>query len=139
MITRCMSRVTGSAMEAHPPACLPELLDITTASDISARFTDIADELLKRSHLVFGEVAFEFLEIEFYLNSGRHKDPFTHGNEEQGVTGRWYFHRASTSGTAGFRGGTRKGFDLTFGPATKSRYFSATDASNPDEGARGAF
>lgn len=58
-----------------------------------------------------------------------HHDPFCHGADAQKVLGQWYFHRAPkraspgpTSPTAagGFRGGTRKGLDLTFGGAPNS-------------------
>ncbi|TEB32158.1 hypothetical protein FA13DRAFT_1731905 [Coprinellus micaceus] len=67
----------------------------------------------------------EFMEVEFYLQKeGFHEDPFTHGSEEQKVAGRWYFHRAprrsedsnrSLTSTTTWRGGSRKGLDLTIG------------------------
>ncbi|KAI0797396.1 hypothetical protein BC629DRAFT_1285897 [Irpex lacteus] len=90
---------------------------------------------------------YELLEIEFYLwKADSHEDPFTHGSEEQRRSGRWYFHRAPTKATGassssgarsataagGYRGGTRKGLDLTFGSPSESspavvssRYFQA--------------
>ncbi|KAF8753861.1 hypothetical protein RHS01_06585 [Rhizoctonia solani] len=74
---------------------------------------------------------YELLEVEFYWYNEQsgHIDPFTHAAEEQRVSGNWYFHRAprrvppNSQSTApvpspktnGFRGGTRKGLDLTFG------------------------
>ena len=34
---------------------------------------------------------FAILELEFYLyKTGCHEDPFTHGTEEQRLSGRWY-------------------------------------------------
>ncbi|KAH9482101.1 hypothetical protein JR316_0004196 [Psilocybe cubensis] len=73
------------------------------------------------------DVEFQILEAEFYLRlDGCHEDPFTHGSEEQKVSGRWYFHRAprfskdstrSATSTTEYRGGSRKGLDLTFGGA----------------------
>ncbi|KZP19420.1 hypothetical protein FIBSPDRAFT_828343 [Athelia psychrophila] len=64
---------------------------------------------------------YEILELEFYLKKVGHEDPFAHGSEEQRVSGNWYFHRAPTrsaqpakpSAAGGYRGGTRKGLDLT--------------------------
>ncbi|KAG7091768.1 hypothetical protein E1B28_008170 [Marasmius oreades] len=142
------------------------LLDLTSASsetDIHERFEEIAEYLLsRRFQLVIRrhgllepdceeEICYELLEIEFYLwKSGCHEDPFTHGSEEQRISGQWYFHRAprksndssrSQTSTTGYRGGTRKGLDLTLGgpaveslkpPAatnsTSSRYFTNLDA-----------
>ncbi|KAI6043724.1 hypothetical protein EDC04DRAFT_2951858 [Pisolithus marmoratus] len=88
---------------------------------------------------------YEILELEFYLQKvGCHEDPFTHGSFEQERSGQWYceiehgyiselksryryFHRTpcrangASSGlpvraAGGYRGGTRKGLDLTLGP-----------------------
>ncbi|THH07931.1 hypothetical protein EW146_g9156 [Bondarzewia mesenterica] len=94
---------------------------------------------------------YEILEVEFYLiKTGIHEDPFTHGNEEQRTSGQWYFHRAprpsaaspsysaSTNATSagGYRGGTRKGLDLTLGtrasadPPVTSRFFSKASQSS---------
>ncbi|TFY80571.1 hypothetical protein EWM64_g3439 [Hericium alpestre] len=93
---------------------------------------------------------YSILEVEFYLLRGDcHNDPYTHGNEEQRVSGQWYFHRAprrlgtpspapsdSLSTFSGYRGGTRKGLDLTLGTSSSplssntpstSRFFGPTD------------
>ncbi|RPD67530.1 hypothetical protein L226DRAFT_608683 [Lentinus tigrinus ALCF2SS1-7] len=126
------------------------LLDFThldTQSAISTRFSQIADVLLHqyRIQITTSSVVeqLELLEIEFYLyKSGCHEDPFTHASPEQSQAGRWYFHRppsrsnelgTPTTFTSGYRGGTRKGLDITIGQpvptATRtSKYFS--DASN---------
>ncbi|KIL69050.1 hypothetical protein M378DRAFT_69522 [Amanita muscaria Koide BX008] len=98
-------------------------------------FNSIAEAILCNHHLVVGstspsdgtksESAYEVLELEFYLwMEGSHRDPFTHGSEEQRISGQWYFHRAPqfsmdshrnmTSGTM-YRSGSRKGLDLTIG------------------------
>ncbi|EJD34881.1 hypothetical protein AURDEDRAFT_75779 [Auricularia subglabra TFB-10046 SS5] len=73
---------------------------------------------------------YHILEIEFYLLKEGHEDPYTHGADAQKVAGNWYFHKAPTRAGAaasesnssraptaagGYRGGTRKGLDLTFG------------------------
>ncbi|KAG2091955.1 uncharacterized protein F5147DRAFT_779808 [Suillus discolor] len=110
------------------------LLDLTSLcsqDDISARFDSISSALLSQYYLsvIHGssQTDYEILELEFYLQkSGCHEDPFTHGSAEQEHSGQWYFHRApkrSNSSQAnlvatvagGYRGGTRKGLDLTFG------------------------
>src|ERR1700678_4491146 len=79
---------------------LQELLDFNqignSEQDINRRFNHIAKTLLHEFHLVVvvkdtQEIQFEILEAEFYLQIlGRHEDPFTHGSEEQKITGTWY-------------------------------------------------
>ncbi|KAF9443294.1 hypothetical protein P691DRAFT_713474 [Macrolepiota fuliginosa MF-IS2] len=123
---------------------LHALLDFSSLKDesaISNRFDEIARVLIHEHRLVVSnngvETAFEIQEMEFYLQKGvYHEDPFTHGSEEQKVSGRWYFHRAprksadatrSSTSLTGYRGGTRKGLDLTIGgppPQALSPYFS---------------
>lgn len=109
----------------------------------------------------------EILELEFYLyKSGSHEDPFTHASAEQSQAGRWsvilcnttsytthhtsprrYFHRPPRrtndpvpQGAApmGYRGGTRKGMDITIGappPTVTSKYFLP---ANPGEASSSA-
>ncbi|KAL1735551.1 hypothetical protein EV714DRAFT_267699 [Schizophyllum commune] len=104
---------------------LEALLDcsqLLTQSAISSRFDEIAQALLYEYDLVVSsnasETCFRLLEFEFYLHKlGCHEDPFVHRTAEQGELGRWYFHRAPGKGTTKYRGGTRKGLDLTFGDA----------------------
>ncbi|GJE99788.1 hypothetical protein PsYK624_160590 [Phanerochaete sordida] len=112
---------------------LLDLTSLTSHADLSARFADIADILL--NHVVLRlatsstSTDFEILELEFYLHKSEcHEDPFTHAAEEQRASGKWYFHRAprrtpaqsastarAPTAAGGYRGGTRKGLDLTFG------------------------
>lgn len=72
---------------------LQRLLDFSSLAnerDILHRFEDIADEILLRFRLVVNKTELEILELEFYLWKDRvHEDPFTHGSEEQKVSGRW--------------------------------------------------
>ncbi|KAL1944364.1 hypothetical protein VTO73DRAFT_3549 [Trametes versicolor] len=136
-------------------ADLPELLDFSaleSQQDISARFELLASELLHNYRLeVTHEKKIEHLEIlelEFYLyKSGSHEDPFTHASAEQSQAGRWYFHRPPRrtndpvpQGAApmGYRGGTRKGMDITIGappPTVTSKYFLP---ANPGEASSSA-
>jgi 3-methyladenine DNA glycosylase Mpg len=74
-------------------------------------FRRIAGRLLNGARLVVAGQAFRFVEVEFYYHAGGHPDPFTHRDPLQKTCGRWYFHR--TRGV--YRGGSFKGFDLTFG------------------------
>lgn len=76
---------------------LPALLDLSSLHDesaISDRFDEIARVLIHGYHLVVSreqvETAFQIQEVEFYLQKAKcHEDPFTHGTEEQKVSGRW--------------------------------------------------
>ena len=77
---------------------LEELLDIPSdiAHDaLDARFQTIANAILFDYELVVGsstagETRYQVLEVEFYLwIESTHEDPFTHGNEEQRVSGKW--------------------------------------------------
>ena len=108
------------------------------------------------------EIEFEILEAEFYLLiGGCYEDPFTHWSEKQKIGGQWcvvkcsvfcfiicingdrHFHRSprktadshrSSTSLTGYRGGSRKGLDLTIGriPPVLSRHF-VPPISNPHE------
>ena len=80
---------------------LQDLLDfsrgVKTEEDIERRFKHIAATLLHGFHLVIQhdedtkEIEFEILEAEFYLLiGGCYEDPFTHGHEDQKISGQWY-------------------------------------------------
>ncbi|EMD40266.1 hypothetical protein CERSUDRAFT_148142 [Gelatoporia subvermispora B] len=113
---------------------------------IHERFDEIATMLLQNFRLVINNSnirsQYDILELEFYLRKPDcHEDPFTHCSEEQRCCGQWYFHRAprktgdasNATAAGGYRGGSRKGLDLTLGytPAVTSRHFasSSTDFS----------
>ncbi|KZV87201.1 hypothetical protein EXIGLDRAFT_652341, partial [Exidia glandulosa HHB12029] len=115
-----------------PRLSLDSLLDVTSLStheELSQRFAAIAHELCNCTHLRLHTGSGSYLdysiaEVEFYLMKDGHHDPFCHGADAQKVLGHWYFHRAPTrtggasstsSAAGGYRGGTRKGLDLTFG------------------------
>lgn len=76
---------------------LQQLLDLSALnhlSDITERFDQVGRALLHDFHLVIQhgdvETSFKILELEFYLQKAEcHEDPFTHGSEEQKVSGRW--------------------------------------------------
>ena len=53
----------------------------------------------------------EMVEIEFYITTPEHPDPFTHCHELQREFGNWYLHRVGT----GIRNGSFKGIDFTVG------------------------
>jgi 3-methyladenine DNA glycosylase Mpg len=101
-----MSSSSSSAITAF--SINDELDDV----DYEKVFGAMANRLLKGSVLVVGSKhRFLISEIEFYLKSRAHDDPFTHGVDEQQRSCRWYFHRQGHS----YRGGTYKGLDVTFG------------------------
>ncbi|KAI0328229.1 hypothetical protein GY45DRAFT_1307260 [Cubamyces sp. BRFM 1775] len=141
-----------SLNEINNTSDLRELLDFSgldSSQAISGRFERVAAELLHNHRIEIGRGGkaeqLELLEVEFYLyKSGAHEDPFTHASPEQSQSGRWYFHRPprrsndpAAAAPAGYRGGTRKGLDLTIGqppppPPTASlvsRYFPASHSN----------
>jgi hypothetical protein len=82
------------------------------------KFADIADDFLNRRVLVLNEfenspkTEFRLTEIEFYLYSETHPDPYTHRSEEQRAFNAFYFHKFS-NGT--YKSGTWKGLDICLG------------------------
>lgn len=78
-------------------------------------FSFYADFILNHSLLFINGSPHRILEIEFYYFSLEHPDTFVHCNEMQLTTNQWYFHRAGSSAHSGYRGGTFKGLDITFG------------------------
>ncbi|KZV64070.1 hypothetical protein PENSPDRAFT_640094 [Peniophora sp. CONT] len=125
-----------SSVERADPTDILNLLNLSigdpvTPGSADTRFMNIAQSLLHEHRIVWRGAAsgareeYEILELEFYLNSEEHPDPYTHGSEEQTTLGQWYFHRAprktpipkAAAGLkpAGYRGGTRKGLDITLG------------------------
>lgn len=71
----------------------------------------LATALLERFELVAEGRAHRVEELELYLFGPRHQDPFAHRDPIQAEPGRWYFHKTGR----GYRGGSYKGLDLTFG------------------------
>jgi hypothetical protein len=92
-------------------ALLLEPQGLDQADDLLGWFDAIAARLLTGTRLLVGSEPHRFTEVEFYYHGGGHLDPFTHRDPIQREVGRWYFHR--TRGV--YRGGSFKGFDLTFG------------------------
>lgn len=71
-------------------------------------FNRIANDLMNSFLLMAGEKTYRIAEIEFYLKSDEHDDPYTHGNKRQLEYGKWYFHGSGldlTFGKDGFHGG----------------------------------
>lgn len=74
---------------------LLDLQALTSHPQLVARFDEIAHLLLHEYRIRLSEAEDEFeeyeiLELEFYLQiEGLHNDPFTHGTNEQKVSGNW--------------------------------------------------
>lgn len=79
---------------------------------------DTAHTLLYQRFFLINSVKYRITEIEFYINSDTHQDPYVHKNQDQKSYGNWYFHRYP-NGT--YKSGTWKGMDLTLG--NESTYF----------------
>ncbi|KAJ3714607.1 hypothetical protein DFJ43DRAFT_1160765 [Lentinula guzmanii] len=156
--------IAGYSLQNYDIPTLTNLFDFSnqeTAASIQIRFDEIARHILHHLSLVIRSSSgilgtFEVLELEFYLwKSVVHEDPFTHGSAEQAKSGNWqvatYFHRAPqksnkpenspTVVTGGYRGGTRKGLDITIGPSATipSPYFSALPTGDANSSTRGGI
>jgi hypothetical protein len=134
-----LKRSRAASNKLENLARLLDLTGLTSEPDLSSRFQQIASVLLHQYRIVLAQAenqkeSYEVLELEFYLRKdGCHEDPFAHATEEQSLSGNWYFHRSprrskdasrSATSTTGYRGGTRKGMDLTFGGPVDSKYFA---------------
>ena len=86
---------TGPHLSLKEFALLLDFSAVRTEEEISGRFKQISRALLYDIRLVARksdgkETEFVVLEAEFYLQiEGLYEDPFTHGSEEQKVSGRW--------------------------------------------------
>lgn len=74
-------------------------------------FENVATDLLNNYAINANGVIFRLVELEFYLKSDDHPDPYVHCDPDQLSVGRWYFHKRGGS----YKGGTFKGLDITFG------------------------
>ncbi|CAG8531611.1 6478_t:CDS:1 [Paraglomus brasilianum] len=118
-----------SETPAHPLLSLltiPPMPCGITQSEIhdlyATHFNNIANILLINTYLYLpNDEVYSIVEIEFYLRdvASDHADPYTHGHVHQLTCGEWYFHRV---GKNGYRGGTRKGVDITFGSTERNIY-----------------
>jgi hypothetical protein len=77
------------------------------ASLVLPCMAEMAVILLQQLVLRVGTRRYRLADIEFYLHSQTHADPFIHGDDEQRQCGRWYYNRAG-------------GLDLTFGNGTNA-------------------
>ena len=74
---------------------LLDFTEVTTEEEIASRFEEISRTLLHELRIMVRrenkqDLELEILEAEFYLQiGGCHEDPFTHGSEEQKISGRW--------------------------------------------------
>jgi hypothetical protein len=72
----------------------------------------MADYLLNNCILVINNNNYRLAELEFYLKDADHDDIFIHGDENQHIPYRWYFHKQFGGN---YKSGTYKGLDITFG------------------------
>ena len=81
-------------------------------SILTMDFSVIANTLLNYSCLVIANQAYRIIEIEFYLCTPSHPDPYVHKHPLPPVTGTLHFHK-HPNGT--YKGGTYKGVDFVWG------------------------
>jgi hypothetical protein len=81
-------------------------------------FDDLADQLMNKHYLaIYNDqewIYYRICEIEFYLTTENHPDPYTHQDPQQLTCEEWYFHKAKVGGE-NYKSGTFKGLDITFG------------------------
>ena len=82
------------------------------STNITEKFNVLADTLLNKIALNVNNELYRLIEIEFYLKTKEHPDPFIHGDKDQTIPSKWYFHRQNGGS---YKGGTYKGVDITFG------------------------
>ena len=99
-----------------------------TEETAPAWFDRMAAHLLHRARLLVAGKAHKLMEVEAYCHSTEHADPFAHRDPTQLFLGRWYFHRTG----GGYRGGSFKGVDLTFGGSGAHAGFLIRGIETPD-------
>ncbi|KAI9496526.1 hypothetical protein BDB00DRAFT_785602 [Zychaea mexicana] len=107
--------------EGNPIATLFDLpLSDSTSAEVTRTHYEghlgrIARSMLEDYDLVMGGKRYTMLEVEAYLTAPNHghADPYCHGHPRQKRAGYWFFHMAGMSDS--FRGGSRKGVDITVG------------------------
>lgn len=93
-------------------------------------FREQATELLNTKGIEINGVVCEIYEIEFYLQSPEHPDPFVHCHADHLTNNRWYFHKQRHN----YRSGTFKGLDLTFGGESNYGGILIRSIRSPDLG-----
>jgi len=93
------------------PNAFLDRLKIQPDRDPSLELTRLGRYLLNHVLLVAKGRPYRLTEVEAYLQSEQHPDPFVHGAPEQSKHCRFYFHKRGSS----YLEGPRKGMDLTFG------------------------
>ncbi len=96
--------------EPTPYGLLRSLCSVPADADWDAQIGFAAIAVLTQVRFNIFSAVCRLAEIEFYLTSAAHPDPFTHGHETQLKPSHWYFHRQGS----GYRGGSFKGLDFTF-------------------------
>eukprot|EP00439_Symbiodinium_sp_Y106_P059131 s2917_g8.t1 len=82
----------------------------TYAAQVAA-LQKAAGDLMNHWDLLIAEKRFRIAELEAYVHSPHHADPYAHGDEGQASCGVWYFHKKGGS----YKSGSFKGMDLACG------------------------
>ena len=91
-----------------------------TLEELEVKFDKIAHRLLNRTLICTPKNKYRICEIEFYFTDNKKlTDPFIHTDEFQETPNQFYFHRQNGKG---FKSGTYKGLDLTFGLRSKKTF-----------------
>lgn len=78
----------------------------------TSQLNELPDQILRRGILYIGRETYRIGEFEIYYHSTEFPDPYVHSDPLQQEFGKVYFHRFKNGS---YKGGTRKGMDLTLG------------------------
>lgn len=113
---------TPSAKKAKTISKIEEAFTVPASCSSEQDYQRFFDTL---AHFMFHEMILSLnhsqnlcrvAEVEFYVaHKDVHYDPFCHRSPEELLPAQWYFHRAGKNNDAGYKGGSYKGADITFG------------------------
>ena len=84
----------------------------------SEKIDKLGRAILNKTVLYINNEEHRICEVEFYLLNTSHPDPFVHGDPDQKIPLKWYFHKMNGV----YKGGTYKGLDMTFGYGDNKAY-----------------
>jgi len=84
---------------------------LTSREDFRGAFDLISKTLMNNYSLQINSKPHRIAEVEYYFCGDKHMDVFTHQDALQESSAKWYFHRSGN----GYKGGSYKGLDVTFG------------------------
>ena len=95
---------------------LDNFKSFNTTKEFEDTFISITDYLFNNTELVVKDKSYRLAEIEYYVTSSNHNDPFSHCHPLQSTRAEWYFHQSlAKTNDNNYRGGNYKGIDFSIG------------------------